>query len=206
MTTPGSQTILDVLDSDLAGIGELAGKLAGTTDAFDERVETAQFVREIVQHHVAAEQYLHPLIARNLVDGEKIAHAQFAEHRRVEDSLRRLEDLDPATAEFTATLTQIREQWLANARYLDTEVFPALRAQADPAELIRLADSALGAEQSGPTRPRTVAVEHPKANLALSLAQGFVDRTIDAFSHRGHEGSAEIDDRLQAGRYDDLED
>jgi hypothetical protein len=206
MTTSDSQTILDILGSDLKGIAELASRLAATSDGFDEGVETAQLVREIVQHHVAAEQYLHPLIRRMLPGGDQVAHAQFVEHRKLEGALRKLEDLEPAQPAFGAALAGIRDQWAANASYLDREVFPILRAHADQTELISLGHAALGAEQSGPTRPRVIAVEQPGANAVLSLAQGFVDRTIDAFSHRGHEGSAELDKRVQEGRYDDLED
>jgi hypothetical protein len=202
MTPPQSPTILDILSSDLTGIAELAGRLASTTDRFDTDVETAQLVREIVQHHVAVEQQLSPLIAANIADGEKIAHRQFAEHRELEGDLRGLEGLDPSSAAFGAKLSAIRERWQANAQYLRAEVFPALQAAVEPVELVAAGESVLGAEQSGPTRPRVLAVEQPAANAALSIAQGFVDKTIDAFSHRGHEGGQEIDERLREGRYD----
>ncbi len=205
MTAPTNQTILDVLDSNFHGIAALTGKLAGTDDSFDVRVETAELVREIVQHHVAAEQLLHPLISRSLPDGERIAHQQFAEHRELESELRRLEDLEPATPQFRQVLSDVRQKWLANASYLDTEIFPTLRSTADEATLLDLGDRALGAQQSGPTRPRSLATENPSANTALSIAQGFVDKTIDAFGHRGNEGTDEIDARLRAGRYDDIE-
>jgi hypothetical protein len=205
MTPPQSATILDILSSDLTGIAALATRLASTTDRFDTDVETAQLVREIVQHHVAVEQQLNPLIAVNIDDGEKIAHGQFVEHRALESELRGLEGLEPGSAAFIAKLSAVRDRWQANAEYLRSEVFPALQASVDPAELVTAGEAVLGAEQTGPTRPRVLAVEQPAANVALSIAQGFVDKTIDAFSHRGHEGGSEIDERLREGRYDRLE-
>ncbi|HEY2042378.1 MAG TPA: hypothetical protein VGH11_06840 [Jatrophihabitans sp.] len=206
MTASDTETILDILDSDMKGISALADTLAGSADSFDEQVEVVRLVREIVENHVATEQFLHPLIHKNLPDGEQIAHQQFLEHREMEATLRRLEDLDVASEAFRTTLNDIRDQWAANSRYLDEEIFPVLRATCDRAHLVRLADAALGAERSGPTRPRTLATEQPEANLLLSLTQGFVDKTIDAFSHRGHEDSDQLDARLQSGRYEDLED
>jgi hypothetical protein len=205
MTASDGQTILDILDSDARGISTLAGRLADTTDSFDEDVQTVQLVREIVQNHVAAEQYLHPLIRRHLPEGEQIAHQQFTEHRKMEAVLRRLEDVDRASPEFRATLGEVRDGWTANADFLDREVFPALRDRCEKASLVQLADKALGAESSGPTRPRTFAVEQPAANALVSLTQGFVDKTIDAFTGRGHEGSDEIDARFKSGHYDDRE-
>lgn len=205
MTTPGDPTILDVLDSGATDIETLAARLSASTDTFDEEVETAQLVREIVQNHVAAEQYLHPLIRRHIADGDQVAHQQFERHRALEKTLRKLEGVDPDSTAFAATLAQIAELWSANKNYLDKDVYPTLRTECDPAELRRLADDALGAEQSGPTRPRTLAVEQPTANTLLSLTQGFVDKTIDSFGHRGHEGTDEITARVEAGRYDDPE-
>ncbi|SOD72492.1 hypothetical protein SAMN05892883_1883 [Jatrophihabitans sp. GAS493] len=205
MTHSDGQTILDVLAGDSRSITALASKLAATTDPFDENVETVQLVREIVQTHVAAEQYLHPLIRKALPDGESLAHQQFAEHRSMEEVLRNLEDVDPNTDRFKTLLAEVRDKWSANADYLEREIFPVLHEKADWAELIELADSAVGAENLGPTRPRSVAVEQHATSVLLSLSQGYIDRTIDAYTHRGHAGTDEIEARLRAGRYDDTE-
>jgi hypothetical protein len=200
------ESILDVMDSDYRGIGQLASQLARSGDRFDREVETARLVREIIEHQVAAEQYLLPLIRRALPAGADTAHGQFLEHRGMEDRLRTLESLDAQSPAFGQALERIHAEWDRNGRLLDREVFPQLRARTDPGTLIGLASHALAAEVVGPTRPRHIAVEQPSANALLSLAQGYVDMFLDAETHRGHAGTDQIDALLQAGHYDDLED
>jgi hypothetical protein len=206
MSPAPGESILDVIDSDHRGIGELAAQLAASDDRFDREVETVRLVREIIEHQVAAEQYLHPLIRKALPGGEAIAHAQFSEHRALEEQLRGLERLDAQSEQAAAKLAAIHAEWDRNGRYLDQEVLPALRARVDPTTLQDLGAHALGAEALGPTRPRHVAVEQPGLNALLSLAQGRVDMFLDAQAHRGHEGTDQIDALLQAGHYDNLED
>ncbi|SDJ40936.1 hypothetical protein SAMN05444157_3232 [Frankineae bacterium MT45] len=203
MTPSDAPTILDVLAGDARSITALATKLAATTDLFDENVETVQLVRQIVQTHVAAEQYLHPLIRETIPGGEALAHQQFAEHRAMEELLRNLEDVDPNTDRFKSLLADVRDKWSANAEYLEHDIYPTLREKCDWARLVELADSVVGAENLAPTRPRSVAAEGHNTSVLLSLSQGYIDRTIDAFTHRGHAGTSEIDARLRAGRYDD---
>lgn len=206
VTEAGEQNILDVVDSDHRGVDALAANLGEASNDFDRDVECARLVREIVQHHVGCEQYLHPLIQHGLADGEQVAHQQFSEHRAMEDRLRQLELTDPSSDAFRTALAEIRDHWNRNGRYLDEHVFPQLRADTDPTVLIRLGALALAAKSDGPTRPRILAVEQPGANALISFTQGLVDKTIDSVTHHGHEGSAQIARLIQAGHYDGLED
>jgi hypothetical protein len=200
------QSLLDILDSDRRGIGELAAQLASEDSEYDREVETPRLVREIVQHNVACERYLHPLIERLLPDGKSIAHSQFGRHRELEDLLRELEHSNPESAEFRTTLDVVARSWNENTGYLEAQIFPALRTGADAATLAKLGDLALEAESAGPTRPRALSVQEPVLGGLISLAQGFVDRTIDAISGRGHAGSEQIHELLRDGHYDLIED
>ncbi|SDJ02658.1 hypothetical protein SAMN05444157_1346 [Frankineae bacterium MT45] len=205
MSEAPGESIVDVFESDARGITALAVSLAETTDRFDDEVETAQLVREIVESQAAAELTLHPLIRRHLPAGDAVAEEQFHTHRQMETCLRRLESADVTSTEFRAILGEVRDRWLANAAHLATEVYPALRANCSSSELRQAGEAALVAEYRGPTRPRHLAVETPGVDTLISFSEGFVDKTIDAFTHRGHAGTEEIHERLRSGRYDNLE-
>jgi hypothetical protein len=203
MTTTGGQTIIDVFAADIVGITHLLQRLETTPDSFDRQVEAARLVREIVEYHVAAEQYLLPLIDDHL--GKDASHREFQQHRSLEGALRRLEGLEAATPAFAAALRTVNAEWIANGRRLNDEIFPALGQQCSTHELRSQLDDVLATKAGAPTRPRTIAVEEPAANRLISLAQGYVDKAIDAVTHRGREGSLEIDERIESGRYNDLE-
>jgi hypothetical protein len=153
----------------------------------------------VVRHFVAEEQYLLPLVRERLEDGGALSEAAFDEHRRVEDELRRLEDLEHSTTAARPVLADIEAALRRHIAGQDADVFPALRAGCDPGELHHLAGEILGSEQLAPTRPRLVRADSARVNKLLSLVAGYVDQVRDAYTHRGveepggHADSRDID-------------
>ena len=140
---------------------------------------------EVVRHFVAEEQFLLPLVRDRLPDGEAHSAAAFDEHGAVEDRLRRLEDQEHSPALARPILQDIDEAIRRHVAGQRDELFPALREHCDAAQLRRLADEVLGAEQLAPTRPRSLRPESATVNKVVSLVAGYVDHARDAYSHRG---------------------
>ena len=183
MTEVSEQTLLEVLTSDHAAIMDLLEQVDGHRVAEASRRE--QLVIQTVRHLVAEEQHLWPLVRRQLPHGAELSDSAFAAHRAIEDSLRGLEN-PHADREFLAVaLATVRRQLLEHVTEQQEQLFPHLAAQVDRAELLRLSDEAVGAEQLAPTRPRTVAPENPALNKVSSLVEGFIDQVRDSYGHRG---------------------
>jgi len=172
------ETILDVLISDHRAIQALFEHVA-------DESEREQLVTLLVRHFVAEEQYLYPLVADTLADGARAGDAAFAEHRATEQELKVLEREDASAADVAAALASVEARFGEHVDTQENKLFRELAAQADRAELARLADEVLGAEQLAPTRPRMIAASSPALNKFTSFVEGYLDHVRDAYSHRG---------------------
>lgn len=181
------QSILDALDSDHRAIRELIARAQAETDPDELAALCEQLVMDVVRHFVAEEQYLLPLVRTHLGDGAEHSDAAFVEHAEIESLLRRLEDLERDADAVAALLDQVGAALDTHIDSQDGVLFEALRQSVEPAELIRLADEVIGAEQLAPTRPRDLRPESPAVNKLVSLVSGWVDHVRDSYTHRGVE-------------------
>ncbi len=191
MTEPSGQDIFDILDSDHRAILGLVDRAGAEHEPDELAALCEQLVMEVVRHFVAEEQYLLPLVRARLAGGEKHSDDAFAEHRAVEDELRKLEHAERDPGAVHPLLAKVRAGLKAHIARQHDSLFPALRASVERLELDRLADEVLGAEQLAPTRPRELRPESPAANKLLSYVEGWVDRVRDSFSRRGVEPERE---------------
>ena len=184
MTQPAEQDIFAVLDSDHQALLALVDDATTAVDPNARSVACEQLVMELVRHFVAEEQYLLPLYDKHLPDGAELASTARAEHRRVEDELRRLEELESSAEAVGPVLADVAAALRAHIAR-QAAPFQALAQDLDPQVLIELGGEVRGAEQLAPTRPRLLHPESTSVNKALSLLRGYVDRARDAFSQRG---------------------
>ena len=184
------QDVLEALSSEHRGI-ERAWSLAETDDRSveaDQRLgelDREELVAMVVRHFVAEEQYLLPLVRRELSDGDALADDGFAQNRTCENALRLLEDdkLDPSQLE--EAMDQARRILADHIRVQERTLFPALAQKVGRDELVALTDDVLGVEQIAPDRPRRVASDSPAVSKAETLVQGFVDHVRDALTRYG---------------------
>lgn len=194
------ESVVDVVTSYHRGVAQELAAVRADVEAglaADEPANVAATIERIVTQAVgvvvAEEQYVLPQVRRHVDDGDRVADAQFARHRELEHELRRLEDLE-LTAELVApVLADVVARWDALTASLTDQLLPAIAAALPADRLAALGDDVLGAIEVAPTRPREVAPRSPELNKVVSLAEGWIDRWRDAWSHRG-EGTDDVDD------------
>lgn len=131
---------------------------------------------DIVRHFVAEEQYLLPAVRERLDGGEQLSDAEFAEHERIENILKRLDDDSDAAAGMGELTTAFAE----HVRRQESDLIPKVVAALDPDTLAELGEGALGAEQLAPTHPRAFVPKSATLSKITSWLEGLVDKSIDS--------------------------
>ncbi|HEY3002196.1 MAG TPA: hemerythrin domain-containing protein [Kribbellaceae bacterium] len=149
----------------------------------DERAELVRRMTvELVKHSVAEEAYLYPLIRKVLPDGDRLADHEIEEHAEVERLLKDLEDLEPADPLYDEKLGKVIDDVRHHAREEEDVVFPQLRDECSPDELLELGDKVRTIKKIAPTHPHPSAPDTPPANLIAGPMAGIVDRVRDALA------------------------
>ncbi|MFI7643338.1 hemerythrin domain-containing protein [Nonomuraea sp. NPDC049400] len=152
-----------------------------------EQVKTLaeRAVIELVRHSVAEEEYLYPTVREHVPGGGKLADQEIAEHAEAEQTMKHLEGLEPADAEFWPTLQRLMSQIRQHVAEEENDLFPRLRQACPPDQLIELGGKVEQAKKMAPTRPHPAAPDTPPANKLLAPGTGLVDRMRDALTGRG---------------------
>jgi hemerythrin superfamily protein len=179
------EDLIDVLLHDHREIEESFAALETGDPTLTERRKIANVVvAEMVRHSVAEEQYLYPMVRRVLPDGDRIADHEIHDHAEAEADMKRLEGLDATSPDFQFYLARLMAEIRQHFLEEEVELFPRLRAAADPDELRDLARKAQMIKKIAPTRPHPGAPDRPPANKLLAPALGLVDRVRDVLSRR----------------------
>lgn len=186
MTEPDvSDTIDAVLRSDHAAIKRAFADLRSNSDDLATGELFEQLSADIVRHFVAEEQYLLPAVRHQLPDGGAVSDASFAEHERIEDLLKKLDDDDDTTDErIGVALGELETALDAHIQTQESVVLPALLKTSDAAELAELGQGMLGAEQLAPTHPRAFVPKSATLSKITSWVTGLVEKTLDARESR----------------------
>ncbi|MGC9669158.1 hemerythrin domain-containing protein [Planosporangium sp. 12N6] len=183
MSTPDNrgEDLVDVLIHDHRAIEEKFGELeTGSLSAERRRQLVDAVVAELVRHTVAEEQYLYPTVRRVVPDGDRIAEHEIRDHAEAERDMKTLERLDATDPDFEFVLTKLMAEMRQHLLEEEVELFPRLRAGADPSELRELARKAQAVKKIAPTRPHPAMPDVQPVNKLLVPALGLVDRIRDA--------------------------
>lgn len=140
---------------------------------------------ELVRHSVAEEQYLYPAVREHVEDGDRIADKEIADHARIEELLKDLEQLPPNDGRFHPLLMELMDEVTAHVQDEEGRLFPKLGSACSPEALDDLGDKVRRARSLAPTRPHPAAPDTPPANKILAPGAGLVDRARDFVSGRG---------------------
>jgi hemerythrin superfamily protein len=176
--------LVDVLIHDHREIEEMFGEAETEPGAERRRQLANAIVAELVRHTVAEEQYLYPTVRKVLPEGDRIAKHEIHDHSEAEADMKRLESLEPTDQDFDFVLTRLMAEMRQHMLEEEVDLFPRLRAAADPDELRELARKAQQVKKFAPTRPHPGAPDRPAVNKLLHPALGLVDRIRDALSRR----------------------
>jgi hemerythrin superfamily protein len=180
MAKTASDSIDTVLRSDHAAIKRALGDLRANADPTATGELFEQLCADIVRHFVAEEQYLLPAVREHLPDGANTFEASFAEHRQIEELLKKLDDDDTNDAQIGAAIGELSDAVDAHVLAQETHVLPALVEALDAAELAELGEGVLGAEQLAPTHPRAFAPKSATVSKVTSWLTGLVEKSLDA--------------------------
>ncbi|MEU2390823.1 hemerythrin domain-containing protein [Streptomyces sp. NPDC007369] len=173
------------LTADHDEVKDFFAQLRTTTEGERRRQMADLLTIELVRHSVAEEQYLYPAVRKHLDGGDRIADKEIADHSRVEEMLKRLEELDPAGPEFDRCVDELSIEVLAHIKDEEENLFPALRHNCPQQDLDDLGDSIRRAKKLAPTRPHPGSPSTPPANKLLAPGLGLVDRARDLITGRG---------------------
>jgi hemerythrin superfamily protein len=185
--TGNAQTVIDVLKHDHREVEQLFAEIESLPTSEHDRLGTVteQVVTELVRHSVAEEEYLYPAVRKHLPGGDGLADHEIAEHAEAEQTMKRLEKLEPSTPDFIAAVTTLIGQIRHHVQEEEGTLFPALAAACDRSELKELGEQVQRAKKVAPTRPHPSAPDRPPLNKVLGLGAGLVDRVRDSLTGRG---------------------
>ena len=179
--------VIAVLTHDHREVEEMFAELEklGAADVDRRRQLTEKVIIELVRHSVAEEAYLYPATRELIPGGDEIADREIAEHAEAEQTMKRIEETDPESAEYTTLMGELMREIRAHIQEEENELFPKLRQNAGAERLAELGGKVQAIKKVAPTRPHPSAPDTPPANKLLGPATGLIDRVRDALSGRG---------------------
>ena len=142
-----------------------------------------QVTIELVRHSVAEEAEVYPRVAEK-VGGAEVERAK-SEHAEAEETLKRLERLQPDDPSFAGELTTLMEEIRQHVAEEEGEMFPHMRRVFTEDELVELGGKVEAVKKIAPTRPHPSAPDEPPGDKLLGPVTGLLDRLRDAVGERG---------------------
>jgi hemerythrin superfamily protein len=146
-------------------------KALAPDDPRQRRNVADQFTMELVRHSVAEERYLYPAVREHVPGGGPMADKELADHRKVEELLKRIESADTTDPRFGDLAAEVIDEVTAHVKDEEENLFPALLEACPQDYLFELGDKIRAAKKTAPTRPR------PGASAEDKLAVGLVNRS-----------------------------
>ena len=142
-----------------------------------------QVTIELVRHAVAEEVAVYPAV-KDKVSEEEAERAK-REHAEAEETMKRLETLDPDDAAFDDELRKLMTEIRQHVAEEEGEMFPRMREAMSPEELVKLGGRVETIKKMAPTRPHPNVPNEPGPRLAAGPVAGLFDRLRDMATGRG---------------------
>jgi hypothetical protein len=184
--------VIEILEHDHREVEEMFTELeslrgASTEEARSRRKDlTDQVTTELVRHSVAEEVLVYPHV-EDKVSAEEAEHAR-EEHAEAEETLKRLEKLDPEDAAFDDELGTLMEEIRHHIADEEGEMFAHMRQAIDAEELRKLGGRVEAFKKVAPTRPHPNVPNEPLPRTAAGPAASLLDRMRDLATGRGSDG------------------
>ena len=184
--------VIEILEHDHREVEEMFTELeslrgASTDEARSRRKElTEQVTIELVRHSVAEEVLVYPKVEKK-VSAEEVEHAR-KEHAEAEETLHRLEKLDPDDPAFDAELGTLMGEIRHHIEDEEGEMFAHMRQVMAEDELRSMGARVEAFKKVAPTRPHPNVPNEPLPRAAAGPAASLFDRMRDLATGRGSEG------------------
>lgn len=182
---PGGRSVVDILAEEH---DRIAARLAELTDpglSPEHRSLVTDAITAAVARHLSAEeQYFYPAVRAALPGGGPLADREIDADAALLRALRDLTEVTPDDARFSVLARAAADLLRRHVDAAAREIFPALRAAASDAELIRLGNRVEIAQEAAPTRPHPGHPASPPWNRVVDPALGLVDKVRDVVAGR----------------------
>jgi hemerythrin superfamily protein len=191
MTSDLEQDVATVLTADhreMERLYEDYQRAEGDPTASESLVR--ELTRLIVQHALAEEQVLYPVMKSALPDGaEQVAEAR-DQHKSIERMLEALEQLRADDTAFGETVRALMLEVIPHAREEEEDLFPALREVVGDDEMRSLGAKVERAKKLAPTRPHPLVPSTAPVRTLAAPAAAVSDRIRDALEERARQEEA----------------
>jgi hemerythrin-like domain-containing protein len=186
------QDVVDVLTADHREFDRIFTQLEGLLGRSDP--ESLRRKRELVdevtiglvKHSVAEETQVYPRVEKQ-VDKDEAEHAK-EEHAEAEETMKRLERMDPEDPEFDAVVTELIREIRHHVEEEEGRMFTELRASFTRDELVEMAEKVAAVKKIAPTRAHPMTPNEAGVRLAVGPVASLLDHLRDAVSGRGKSG------------------
>jgi hemerythrin-like domain-containing protein len=137
----------------------------------------------LVKHSVAEETQVYPRVEKQ-VDKEEAEHSK-EEHAEAEETMKRLERLDPDDPEFDTAVAQLVGEIRHHVEHEESRMFTELRASFSHDELVEMANKVEAVKKIAPTRPHPMTPNEAGVRTAVGPVASLLDHLRDAVSGRG---------------------
>jgi hemerythrin superfamily protein len=155
---------------------------SGTDDEL-RRDLVDQVTIELVRHAVAEELAVYPAV-KDKVNAEEAERAK-REHAEAEETMKRLEGMDPNDESFGGELRTLMQEIRTHVAEEEGEMFPRMRELMTRDELVELGGRVESIKKMAPTRPHPSVPNDPGKRLAVGPVAGLFDRLRDMATGRG---------------------
>lgn len=183
------QDVIEILSADHREVEaiftELETLMQSRSDTDDQLRKDLvdQVTIELVRHAVAEEVAVYPAV-KDKVSAEEAERAK-REHAEAEETMKRLESLDPNDEALEKELRRLMSEIRAHVVEEEGEMFPRMREVMTQEELSDLGSRVESIKQMAPTRPHPSVPNDPGKRLAVGPVAGLFDRLRDMASGRG---------------------
>jgi len=181
--------VIEILEHDHREVEEMFTELeslrgASTDEARSRRKElTEQVTIELVRHSVAEEILVYPKVEKK-VSAEEVEHAR-KEHAEAEETLHRLEKLDPDDPAFDDELGTLMGEIRHHIEDEEGEMFAHMRQVMAEDELRSMGARVEAFKKVAPTRPHPNVPNEALPRMAAGPAASLFDRMRDLATGRG---------------------
>ena len=176
--------VIDILSTDHSEFLSLINQIRATPGDEQRRDLADTLITELVQHSVAEEMFVYPVMQDELPDGDQAVDHDTKEHKQLEVIMKQLEGTDASDPRFDHLVTELEGVLKDHVSDEEGEQFPKLRSNVGREKLVELAGKVETAKKIAPTRPHPGAPNHEVFHKLVGPGVGLVDRLRDKLSGR----------------------
>jgi hemerythrin superfamily protein len=182
----GERSILSRQSSDHSDLQELMLAHDAATDPARRGALLAEVADRALRHAFAEETVLFPAYRQYLPSSGDVVTAHIeSEHQAVNDSLKRLQDIDPQDPAYAELVSSTFEVIRDDARNEEDILLPQLQQVLTEDGLRKLGDAWEVARRTAPTRPHPKISRRPPGNVLAAPFLAVSDRVKDAVDAAG---------------------